>query len=172
MAEGSPWACRQLGATSWRRGGSAYLLSVAQGGIEVVARRSRRVGTSRFGTSVLNAVPPRRGVARRHAAPARRGVPASIFTASPTQLLVVSMTQSFGAARSRGHRLAARLFSRAQNRWSSRSRVASVPLARRGFGARGINSSSFHCGAAVHEARDWGEQRAKTLVLGIFPILV
>jgi hypothetical protein len=77
MAEGSPWACTRLGAMSWRRGGSAFLLSAAQGGIEAVARRSRRVGTSRFGTSVLNAVPPRRGVARRHAAPARRGVPAS-----------------------------------------------------------------------------------------------
>jgi hypothetical protein len=73
MAEGSPWACTRLGATSWRRGGSAFLLGAAQGGIEAVARRSRWVGTSRFGTSVLNAVPPRRGVARRHAAPARRG---------------------------------------------------------------------------------------------------
>jgi hypothetical protein len=59
------------------RGGSAFLLSAAQGGIEAVARRSQRVGTPRFGTSVLNAVPPRRGAARRHAAPARRGVPAS-----------------------------------------------------------------------------------------------
>jgi hypothetical protein len=78
-------------------------------GVGVVRSPSRR------GVARHHEVHPRCSAARRGANPLWRGVPASASTASPVQLLVVTMTRSPRAVRTRGSPVAMRWFSRARH---------------------------------------------------------